>query len=142
FAGPGVGTKPDKSGHAVFTRLADALHIAGDQRAELSDSAPGGAARPPLKPVIESTIHDFLTSSRAQDRVLLLFVGHAVELGEQAYLVPLEGELDKEATLIPLAWLYEQLSKCKARQKALIIDVCRFDPTRGPERPGSGPMGP
>jgi hypothetical protein len=38
--------------------------------------------------------------------------------------------------------LFEQLSRCKARQKALIIDVCRRDPTRGQGQPGMAPMGP
>jgi hypothetical protein len=64
-----------------------------------------------------------------------------VELGNNAYLVPLEGELDKEETLIPLKWVYDRLARCKARQKVLILDVCRFNPQRGVERGTLAKMG-
>ena len=59
-----------------------------------------------------------------------------------SFLAPIEGELDNAATLIPLKWLYEQLAKCKARQKVLVLDVNRYNQTFGQERPGSGEMGP
>jgi hypothetical protein len=127
--------------HHVLDRLGSALHIPPTQRVELSDAAKVDA-HPTTKPVIERTLTDFLNTSRAQDRVVILFAGHAVEIGDDAYLVPLDGELTDKETLIPLKWVYDQLAKCKARQKLLIMDMCRFDPTRGLERPGSGPMGP
>ena len=73
---------------------------------------------------------------------MIVFVGHAIEIDEQPYLVPLEGELAAKETLIPLKWLYDQLAACPARQKVLVMDVCRDDAARGNERPGSGPMGP
>jgi hypothetical protein len=110
------------------------------QIAHLSDVARTDA-RPPMKPVIEQTLSSFVTASRAQDRVLVVFVGHSVEIGDEPYLVPIEGELDNAATLIPLKWVYEQLSKCKARQKVLVLDINRFNPTFGLERPASGPLG-
>ena len=132
----------DHSVHGIFRMLSQALDVPEDQRTELSDSILAAAPSSPSKPVIESTVRDFLASSRAQDRVLILFVGHAVEIGGQAYLVPIEGEPGKKDTLIPLAWIYEHLSKCKARQKALIMDVCRFDPSHPQEQPGTGPMSP
>src|SRR5205823_555038 len=94
----------------------------------------------PLKPVIETTITDFLTSSRPQDRVMILFVGHAIAIDKDAYLVPIEGEQGVKETLVSLSWVYDQLAKCPARQKVLILDLCRFDPSRGLERPGSGPL--
>src|SRR5262249_31877702 len=106
-----------------------------------TDLGPRPPSIPPTKPVIEKTIGDFLDTSRAQDRVLLLFAGHVVEVEVVPYLVPFEGELTDKDSLIPLAWLYERLAKCKARQKVLILDTCRLDPSRGLERPGSGPMG-
>jgi hypothetical protein len=96
---------------------------------------------PPFKPVIEKTISTFLDGCRAQDRILLLFIGHVVEVEEAAYFVPFEGDLTDKETLIPLAWLYDSLAKCKARQKVLILDTCRLDLSRGLEKPGSGPMG-
>jgi hypothetical protein len=130
----------DRSVHGVFKRLCDALQVPEAQRLELSDSAPAGSARPPIKTVIQGTVEDFLDSCRSQDRVLLLFIGHAVTLDNEAYLVPIEGELAMKETLIPFAWLYGRLAACKARQKVLVIDVCRYDPSRGLERPDGGAM--
>jgi hypothetical protein len=159
--------EPDHDVHSLMERLAQVLHVPPTQIGELSDARPGkatlttekirsGRARkatgtaaplpipsptPPLKPVIEKTITDFLATSQPQDRILLLFMGHAVEISDQGYLVPLEGELAVKESLIPLSWLYDRLKECKARQKVLVLDTCRLDPGRGLERPGSGPMG-
>jgi len=94
----------------------------------------------PLRSVIEGTITQFLDTSRAQDRIVLLFCGHALERKGKTYLVPLEGDLDEVDSLIPLDWLYEKLGACKAQEKVVIFDVCRFHPERGLERPSPGPM--
>ena len=42
--------------------------------------------------------------------------------------------------MIPLKWVYEQMAKCKARQKVLVLDVNRLNPGHGLERPNGGPM--
>ncbi|MHB1425015.1 MAG: caspase family protein [Gemmataceae bacterium] len=119
------------------------LHVPLTQVAHLSDDAgPKWGKRAPTKTVIEKTLTNFLDSSRPQDRILVFFVGHAVELGDDVYLAPIEGELDKAETLIPLKWVYEQLAKCKARQKVLVLDGNRFNQTFGQERPGGEAMGP
>src|SRR2546430_4564354 len=60
-------------------------------------------------------------------RVLVVFIGHAAEIDGRAYLAPIEGELGVAETLIPLDWVYKQLAECKARQKVLVVDVCRLD---------------
>jgi hypothetical protein len=119
------------------------LNVPLNQVAHLSDDAnPKWGARAPTKAVIEKTVTNFLDSSRPQDRILLFFVGHAVEMEDGVYLAPIEGELDKADTLIPLKWFYEQLAKCKARQKVLVLDVNRYNQTFGQERPGGEEMGP
>jgi hypothetical protein len=120
----------------------DKLRTEADQIYILSDAVQGKEARAPVKPVIEQTIERFLATCRRQDRIILVFVGHAVDIDDQAYLVPLEGELTVKESLIPLKWLYDRLATCPARQKVLVMDVCREDAARGNERPGSGPMGP
>jgi hypothetical protein len=123
--------------------LSFGLHIPLNQMALLSDDAgKKWGARAPTKTVIEKTLTNFLDSSRAQDRILVFFFGHAVELGDEAYLAPIEGELDRAETLIPLKWIYEQLAKCKARQKVLVLDGNRYHQTFGQERPGGEEMGP
>jgi hypothetical protein len=113
-----------------------------DQVYELSDRADESDAPPPIKPVVEQTIERFLATSRPQDRILIAFAGHAVEFDDEPYLVPLEGDLGAKETLISVKWLYDRLATCPARQKALVLDVCRRDPTRTPQKPAAGPMGP
>jgi hypothetical protein len=94
----------------------------------------------PLKSVIEGTVSQFVDTSREQDRVVILFCGHALEKKGKAYLVPLEGDLDEVDTLIPLDWFYEKLAACKAQEKVVIFDVARLNPEKGIERPSPGTM--
>ena len=63
-------------------------------------------------------------------------------VGDDTYLVPIEGEMDYAETLIPLKWVYDKLAGCKARQKVLVLDVNRLNPAHGVERPNGGPMDP
>ncbi|MFN4261172.1 MAG: caspase domain-containing protein [Gemmataceae bacterium] len=139
--GSKVGNYHDRTMHSLIDRLGKYMHVDQSQIYLLSDSAPRQQAKPPMKVVIENAIQDFLKSSRKQDRLIVFFIGHAVEVDDEPYLVPLEGEMDNPETLIPLKWVYDQLKACPARQKVLMLDVCRYDPGRGTERPGSGPMG-
>jgi hypothetical protein len=114
-----------------------------NQIAHLSDEGDGMVKpRAPTRRVVEETLTNFLDSSRAQDHIMVFFIGHSAELGEDVYLAPIEGELDNAATLIPLKWVYEKLAGCKATQKVLVLDVNRYNATYGQERPGSGEMGP
>lgn len=123
----------------LHSSLNRALRVPLDQIIHLSDAAKK-EPRPPLKSVIQQGLTNFLQTSRKQDRLLVFFVGHTKEIDNDAYLVPLEGELDNAATLIPLKWLYEQLDKCPARQKVLVLDGNRYNAGQGEERPSSGPM--
>lgn len=107
----------------------------------LSDAGDGKyAASTPQKDVIEAAIKDFVETSRAQDRVILFFSGHACDVDGKGYLVPIEGDPNEKETLIPIDWVYEQLAKCKARQKVFVVDAFRFPPARGLELPATGPM--
>ncbi len=146
YANPLQNGVPGPQGNNLSTLMNDlnlGLHIPLNQLALLSDEAgPKWGARAPTKSVIEKTLTNLLDSSRPQDRILVFFFGHAVELGDEAYLAPIEGELDKAETLIPLKWVYEQLAKCKARQKVLVLDGNRYHRTFGQERPGGEEMGP
>jgi hypothetical protein len=94
----------------------------------------------PLRGVIEGTVTEFCDTSREQDRIVILFAGHALEKGGKTYLVPIEGDLDEPDSLIPLDWFYEKVGACKAQEKVVIFDVCRLNPERGIERPTPGPM--
>ena len=125
---------------SVLTRFADKLKISKSQVYELSDGAPGDNSRAPLKPIIEQTITQFVQTSRAQDHIILIFVGHSLEIDGKPYLVPLEGDLEDAKTLIPLEWVLKQLADCKAQQKILIADLNRYDLARGVERPNGGKL--
>lgn len=96
--------------------------------------------RPPFRDVIEKTIDLFLDGCRDQDRIIVLFTGHAMEKDGQAYLIPLEGDMEEVKTLIPLKPIYEKLGQCRAQQKIVVFDICRTDPGRGAERPTVGAM--
>jgi Caspase domain len=138
---PGTSSRNLASFHrGLSSDKAAGLKVPATQILHLSDAAAKGKDRTPLKPVIEETITRFLDESRPQDRILVFFVGHGVEIDGEAFLVPIEGELDVAKTLIPLKWVYAQLEKCKARQKVLVLDVARFSPTEGRERPDGGPL--
>jgi hypothetical protein len=127
-----------RDGHVLVGRLARALQVPPGQVFELSDAAP--TPRPPLRDTVLKAIRDFAATSRGQDRVVVLFSGHAIDVEGVPYLVPLDGEPGESASLVPLRDVFESLAVCKARQKVLILDTCRFDPARGSERPSGGAM--
>lgn len=95
----------------------------------------------PMKNVVEGTYTQFFATSRGQDRIVVYFGGHALEKDGKAYLAPIEGDLDDpEPSLIPLSDFYDKMKMCKATQRVVIWDVCRYNPQRGRQRPGSEPM--
>jgi hypothetical protein len=115
------------------------MNFPATQVTELSDGIPPenkpGKAHSTQKSVLASAITDFVESAREQDRILVLFAGHGAFVEDKSYLVPIDGNLQKPESLVPLQWVYDQLAKCKAQQKVLILDVFRFSPSRGFERP-------
>lgn len=126
--------------HHLKKALIEGLRFDPSQVKELSDVAEEKPVSP-LKPTVQASIRVFLEDSRPQDRVVLVYVGHAVELEDQGYLVPLEGEFTKKEDLIPISWLYEQLEKCKAHRKLLILDIAHLDPEQGLARSGGEKLG-
>lgn len=141
FSPVAQGVKDDTT-DAHVQRIARTLHIPPAQVFHLSDALPGDRGRPPLKDVVWEAISDFAKTSRAQDRITLLFTGHAAEIEGVSYLIPLDGDAKDAESLISLKWLFEVLSNCEARQKIVILDVCRHDAQRGAERYEPGPMPP
>ncbi|MSR53734.1 MAG: hypothetical protein EXS09_10660 [Gemmataceae bacterium] len=119
--------------------LTDA-RLRGEKGADAKPAAKKQGKVPPLRMVLEGTIEQFLNTSRAQDRIVIVFCGHIMEVKGEAFIVPIEGELDEVATLIPLKWFYEKVGACPAQEKVVIFDINRFHPERGIERPHPGPM--
>lgn len=142
---PAVGNaRPVDRTRAQARRLALDWRVPDDQFYLVSDTDAKADARPPMKPVLLGAFDQFFKTSRPQDRIAVYFGGHVLskktDAGEAVYLVPLEGDPDDDATLIPLADIYAGLAACPAAQKVVIWDVCRFNPDRGRQRPGSAPM--
>jgi hypothetical protein len=109
---------------------------------ELSDGIPSeyksSKAHSTQKSVLETTITDFLTTSREQDRIMIFFAGHGAHVEDKSYLVPIDGNFKNMDSLLPLKWVYDQMAKCKAQQKILVLDVFRYSPSRGMELPSPG----
>ena len=116
--------------------LSNTLRIPINQIAHLSDAASKGQARSPIKSVIEKTLTEFLDSSRAQDRLLVFFVGHAVEIGDEVYSGSHRGRAGQRGHAHSAqVGLREARGVQGAPQKVFVVDVCRFSPTNGAERP-------
>jgi len=111
-----------------------------DQLFLLSDTASPPENRMPMRDVLMGTYDKFFETSRAQDRIMVYFGGHVLTIEGKTYLVPIEGDPDEPDKLIPLEDFYAKMKACKATQKVVIWDVCRFNPERGRSRPGSEPM--
>lgn len=64
------------------------------------------------------------------DTVILAFAGHGVQFkGEiSSCFCPLDTDLEKKQTLIPLKEVYDALQSCRAKRKLLLVDACRNDP--------------
>ncbi len=78
---------------ATLAKLGRTLRIPEAQIHELSDCALGKKRTAPTRDAMEQVIGDFLDGSRTSDEVLLMFVGHEVELDGVVYLVPLDGDI-------------------------------------------------
>lgn len=73
-----------------------------------------------------------VSSLDESDTLIVGFAGHGVQFqGEpKSYFCPADADLDDpdRKRLIPLSEIYDQLEKCAARQKLLLVDACRNDP--------------
>jgi hypothetical protein len=106
----------------------------------LSDADENSGGAVPQKDVIEKAIVSFVETSRPQDRIVIFFSGHACDIDGKGYLIPIEGDKDAQESLIAIDWVYEQLAKCRARQKVFVLDAFRYPPARGLELPATGAM--
>jgi hypothetical protein len=127
------------------TRLAFGLHVPNtkdnDQQFLLTD-APATDARLPTKDALAKALDGFCSTTRGQDRVVIYFGAHVIEKDGKAFVVPIDGDPDAVATLLPVADVYAKLKELKAAQKVVIWDVCRTNPERVRGRRDPGPMTP
>src|SRR5262245_19317642 len=127
------------------TRLAAGLRVptakGNDQLFVLSDTAAPEAPLP-TKGALAKTLDAFCDSTREQDRVVIYFGAHAIEKDGKAFVVPIDGEPNELASLLPVADIYARLKALKAAQKVVIWDVCRHNADRVRGRREVGPMTP
>jgi formylglycine-generating enzyme required for sulfatase activity len=64
------------------------------------------------------------------DSVIVAFAGHGVqfEKDDKNYFCPSDADLEQKGTLVSLKEIYDQLEKCQADRKLLLVDACRNDP--------------
>ncbi|MBR5161947.1 MAG: caspase family protein, partial [Thermoguttaceae bacterium] len=65
------------------------------------------------------------------DQLIIAFSGHGVQLDDKSYLCPSDTDLKDKNSVVSRDWVFEQLEKCKARQKVFIVDACRNEITFG-----------
>lgn len=91
----------------------------------------------PFKNNIEQQLDLVASLTRPDDMILVAFSGHGVQIkkGQDdkegiSYLCPADADLEKPGnTLVPLDRVYKTLESCRARQKLLLVDACRNDPS-------------
>lgn len=70
-------------------------------------------------------LSSYLSQPKEDDLVLFYFAGHGREMDGKSYLIPEDATLSTLHTLgIPLANIQELMTRCKAKDKILIIDAC------------------
>jgi TPR repeat protein/uncharacterized caspase-like protein len=84
----------------------------------------------PLAANIRKELHLLLKSRSRADSVLVVLAGHGVQFrgSEENYFCPTDATLTDKNSLIPLREVYQELDKCPAGFKLLLVDACRNDP--------------
>ncbi|MBQ3348855.1 MAG: SUMF1/EgtB/PvdO family nonheme iron enzyme [Thermoguttaceae bacterium] len=74
----------------------------------------------------------------ANDQLTVAFAGHGVKVKDKSYLCPSDTNLKDINSIVSRDWVFEQLEKCKAKQKVFIVDACRDEVAFGDQRSLSG----
>jgi predicted Zn finger-like uncharacterized protein len=139
--GAGAELQPDDATIVDCWHLfGDALGIPRDRALVLSDRVRGAGM--PSKQRIEAAIADVVRASDSRDQVLIAFIGHVAVVDGQSYLMAIDSHPAQPSTLIDFRWIQAQFAQCGARQKIVLLDVCRFDPRRAAAWPIVDPMAP
>src|SRR5438477_2605904 len=79
---------------------------------------------------IRSELKLLLQNRNRDDTILIAFAGHGVQFqkDDEAYFCPADARLADRATLVSLSEVYQELERCPAGVKVLLVDACRNDP--------------
>jgi sulfatase modifying factor 1 len=88
----------------------------------------------PLKANIVEELRLMLIGMRPEDMAVVAVSGHGLHYkgDKTGYFCPIDAKLDDKRTLIPMdgpGGIFDLLKQCKAKQKLLIVNACRNDPT-------------
>lgn len=103
---------------------------------EMTDTATAERFQPLQKSIL-AELPRWLQKVPATDQVLVYFTGHGYcDPDGRLYLAPLDIDPAKPADAgVPVAWLREQLTTCRAKVKVLIIDACHAGADKGGDAP-------
>ncbi len=101
----------------------------------MTDESP--ELRQPSRPRIQEEVPSFLSKVAATDYAFVYFSGHGFRDADgKLYLASNDCDpKDPTSTGVPAQWLREQLQRCPARFKLLIIDACHAGAAKG--QPGA-----
>ena len=102
----------------------------------VTDDSP--AERRPTGENIRQQIEIVTQLMGPHDQLTIAFGGHGAKVDGKSYLCPSDTNLDNKNSIISRDWAFEQLEKCKAKQKIFIIDACRDEVSFGDQRELSG----
>jgi WD40 repeat protein len=80
---------------------------------------------------------DLLMRDRSSaDTILVAFAGHGVQFRDdpETYFCPVDGDLHRKETLLPLSEVYARLKRSQAGVKVVLVDACRNDPAADTSR--------
>lgn len=85
----------------------------------------------PTKSNIEANLKAIVEGLNPDDLVLISFSGHGVFLEDKrggagkSYFCPIDAQVQRRESLIEVDWLFDALSRCRAKRKLLLVDACR-----------------
>ena len=84
----------------------------------------------PLAANIRKELKLLLANRSEDDVVVVAFAGHGVQfVGEEdSYFCPADARLADQETLVSFSAVYDELEKCPAKMKVMLVDACRNDP--------------
>lgn len=90
-------------------------------------------SRGPGKPTganIKAALKDIAGRCKAEDTLVLAFAGHGIQMkdGSGPCFCPYDTVWNQPDTLTPLITVFEEVGRCQAKRKLLLVDACRVDP--------------
>ncbi len=114
--------------------LRDQLYKIGFKKENVFCLTTGGVSNArPTKERIEKTLQLATDLAEEGDFLFLAMAGHGIETSEgQARFCPVEASTQNLlSTTLPISDIFEDIGRCKATYKLMLIDACRDDPFQG-----------